>query len=211
MNKISTLLSLTPLLLLSACASKLSTESPASVDLSGTWVLNETYSQEVVIQRQGGGERGGRGQGGGRGEGGRGPGGGRGGERGGERGGRDNSQGGERNRSADRGRERGAKKTPAMTAKEITITQNTDSMGIAYPKNNYRDIDWGKTELWNSTVEAGWNKNNILIIETEGERSSFTESYQLDPKSDILVLMIDTSPSQNGGEYRRVFTRKTTK
>ena len=193
-TKILTAISISGLLTLTGCASKLATESPQSVNLSGLWVLNEQYSQDVVIQRQGNANR----RGGGRGEGGRG---GSGEGRGGE------GRGGPRNQGADQAR--GVTKTPAMTTKEMTITQNNDSMGIAYPKHRYRDIDWGKTEFWNSTVNAGWNNDNALIVETKSERSDITETYQLDSKGQILVLIIDINGSQRGGEFQRVFTRKS--
>jgi len=191
-KKLRTILSLTCLLTLSACASKLSTESPESVSLNGTWVLNEQYSQEVVIQRQGNRNRGAR------------PEGRRGGGRAGE--GRGERNGSPSNRQTEQAR--GPEKTPAMTTKEMTITQNSDSMGIAYPKHRYRDIDWGKTEFWNSTVTAGWNNDDALIIETDTERSNITETYQLDSKGQVLVLIIDTNGNQRGGEFQRVFTRK---
>jgi len=166
-----TLVILTNLIFLSACAKKLNNQSPESVDLSGTWVLNDDYSQEVVRDRNGGGER-----------------------------------NGPPEDIADRGRR--AKKTPVMTAEEITITQNNDSMGIAYPKNQYRDIDWGKTKFWNKTVDAGWNSKNALIVETKSEHSNFIETYQLNSEGQVLVVTIDTNGNERGGEYLRVFTRK---
>ena len=179
-------------LLVSACASKLSQTSPDTVDFTGIWELNPTYSQEVVLQSADArGRRGG-------------PNGGR---RGSEGGGGRGSRGGPPN--ADQAeRPPRPEKTNAMKATFMTITQNTDSMGIAYQNQNYRDVEWGKTERWNATTTAGWNKQGQLIIETDSEKSEFIETYTLKSNGSILELMIDVNGSDHGGEYRRVFMRK---
>ena len=184
-------------LLVSACASKLSQTAPETVNLTGLWELNPTYSQEVVLQsadargRRGGPDGGGRGGAGGRGGGGRGEGG---------RGGPPDGDQAERPPRPE--------KTNAMKATFMTITQNTDSMGIAYQNQDYRDVEWGKTERWNATTTAGWNKQGQLIIETDGEKSEFIETYTLKSNGSVLELMIDVNGSDHGGEYRRVFMRK---
>ena len=147
LNTLLRVIILSSTLFLSACASKLSQSSPETVDLSGTWELNPTYSQDVVLQspRDAKGGKGSRG-------------------RGGEGGGRGNRGGG--GKGGDRGRppegdnsERRSRpeKTNAMKATLMTITQNNDSMGIAYKNQDYRDVEWGKTEQWNATTTAGWN------------------------------------------------------
>lgn len=194
-KQLTLILPLTSLLMLSACASKLSTETPETINLNGTWVLNEQYSQEVVIQRQRNNNRGGRPEGG----------------RGGGRGGPPNGGGERGNRTPQSSIENavGPGKTPAMTSKEMTITLNNDSMGIAYLNHRYRDVDWGETTFWNSTVNAGWDKDNALVIETKGQHSDMSEHYQLDSKGQVLVLIIDTNGNDRGGEFQRVFTRKT--
>ena len=95
-----------------------------------------------------------------------------------------------------------------MTAKEITITQNSDSMGIAYTDQTYRDVDWGKTKMWDRTIEAGWDNENQLVIETSYEKRDISETYQLNSGGRVLTLIIDVNGNEHGGEYRRVFERK---
>lgn len=193
MKKIYHACCLLSLVLLSACASRLAVESPSNVDISGTWLLDPSYSQEVYFaqnnRKQGRGGKGGGGKGGGKG----GPPGGSGGQR--------NSDSASRNNEGQREQ----KKTPAMTATQMTIIQNIDSMGVAYPDANYRDVDWGKTKYWNSTVDAGWDKKQSLVIETKDKRSDIKETYYLDDSGQILILTIDVNGSEQGGEFIRVF------
>jgi len=202
-KKIFSAILITSLTLLSACASKLSMESPDNIDLSGTWILNTTYSQDVVLdsKNQSRGKEAGPGKGGRGGEGGR-----------GGRGGKDGNGDGERRERPENGKERGKKqkKTLAMTSKEMTITQNKDSIGIAYnvrsreSGTSYRDIEWGQTKYWDKSIEAGWNDKEHLVIQTTNDKSDIIETYQLNAGGRVLTLMIEV----NGNEYRRVFERK---
>jgi len=214
LNRTLLTITLTGLLFLSACASKLSQTSPEAVDLSGTWELNQTYSQEVILPSsrnanfRGNGE--GRGQRGGqRGEG-RGQRGGRGGEGGGR--GRGGGRGqGRGNGGADGDqteRRRPAEKTNAMTSTQMVIKQNDDSMSVTYQNQHHRDVEWGETEFRNIKTTAGWNKQEQLVVETQRRRNTFVETYTLKSGGEVLEVIIDTNGDQEGGEYRRVFMRK---
>ena len=189
LNTLLRVIILSSTLFLSACASKLSQSSPDTVDLSGTWELNPTYSQDVVLQSP----RSARG--------------GEGGKRGGRGGGKNDDQGRPPG-SANSERRSRPEKTNAMKTTLMTITQNNDSMGIAYKNQDYRDVEWGKTEQWNATTTAGWNNQNQLIIETDTEKNEFIETYTLKSNGSVLELMIDVNGNERGGEYRRVFMRK---
>ena len=199
LNTLLRIIILSSALFISACASKLSQTSPSTVDLSGTWELNPTYSQDVVLQSPRS-ARGGKG-------GGRGGRGGEGGKRGGRGGGKNGDQGGPPRGDNSERRSR-PEKTNAMKTTLMTITQNNDSMGIAYKNQDYRDVEWGKTEQWNATTTAGWNNQNQLIIETDTEKNEFIETYTLKSNGSVLELMIDVNGNERGGEYRRVFMRK---
>src|SRR4051794_26730343 len=45
---------------------------------------------------------------------------------------------------------------PMVTAEQMTISQDAESMGIAYPNQPYRDVKWGRQKRSLYTVDAGW-------------------------------------------------------
>ena len=178
---------------ISACATKLSYESPDTVNLSGDWVLNKTLSQEIVLpaptRAANGPQSGGRG-GNGRGN------------RGGERPeGRTARRGGP-NSTGNKGNIRPAKPN-AMTSVEMTIEQAADSMGIRYQNEQYRDINWGEHEYRGVTTTAGWEEET-LRVETNGKRLNFSERYHLDSTGKILTITFSVA----NGEFFRVYDKK---
>lgn len=185
------------LLVLSACASRLALQPPESVNLSGTWVLNEELSQDVIVMpmRQSGGFPGGGGgfPGGGQRPSGAPPGG---------------AGGGGGGRPPGGGRGGGGsvipQKSPAMTATEMTIEQDENSMGFAYPNEMYRDVDWGEKEVRGAEVTAGWD-DETLVIKTKRGRFTFTETYLLEPEGKVLTQTVALKTPRGSQEFVRIF------
>jgi len=172
---------------LSACATRLEYASPSSVDISGSWVLNSELSEEVIIKRARPQST--------------------------NSGGRDQNQG-RKGRGAGRpagkpeksDRDAGGSrpgKPDSMIAKEMTIEQNTDSVGIQYLDGLYRDVDWGKNQYRGKTVVAGW-QGEKLLIKTTGQKMSFSEIYQLGESKDVLYVTHEIG----GQSFVRVYERK---
>ncbi len=168
---------------ISACATRLDQVSPANTDLSGTWLLDKNASQTVGIPsiRSFGNASGMGGAGGAGGMG-----------------------GGEREGNAVPTFSGGISLTPAMKAVEMTIEQNHDSMGIAYPNEIYRDIDWGKKEFFRETVSAGWQED-LLIVKSTSDEMTLTETYQLNSSKNIISLTLLIKNQRGTNEFVRVF------
>ena len=47
-----------------------------------------------------------------------------------------------------------------VTATEMTIGQDPQSMGIEYPNQPYRDIKWGEQKRGLFTIDAGWEDSS---------------------------------------------------
>jgi len=173
-------------MLISACAIRLDRVSPAGTDLSGVWILNESASQTVNLQAQGqqvisGGMAAGAGMAG------------------------SSAMGG--SPAAMGNGQAGRAITPTIRATQMTIEQNNDSMGIEIPNELYRDIDWGKKEFFRETVNAGWQKNTLIVI-TESEQSTLTETYQINSNNNILTQTISIDNRRGTSEFVRIFDRK---
>ena len=174
------LLSICTLIFLSACATRLDKQSPAGTDLSGHWVIDKEASQNVFVfagrsNRQNGSMGGG--------------------------------MGGQRNsEDIETGQRRagGPALTPAMKTNEMTIEQNHDSMGVEYPGEMYRDVDWGKKDFFRETVTAGW-QDNSLIVKTASDQMTITETYQLNSSQDVLTQTISIKGRNGTNEFIRVF------
>lgn len=176
-------------LLLTACSSRLADTTPAGIDFSGTWVLVPEQSQDVIVFPRPPSTSA-------------------------------NNNGQARPVGGPRGENRGDKssekspapfrsihKTSAMTATEMTIEQDSFSMGVAYPGERYRDVDWGKRKLRGDTIVAGW-KRDALIIRSETRRLNFTETYFLSPDESVLTLVVKLDGPRGNREFTRVFSRK---
>ena len=186
-NTRALLLIIPTLLVLSACATRLDYASPLDVDLSGTWLLDSSASQEVIFS-SGASNKAGRGEKGKR-------------KSDGKRGGRRPDGNGDR---ADSERaSRGSKKADSTVATEMKIDHVSDSMGIMYQSGSYRDIDWGVVEKRGSTIIAGW-QDGELIVKTKGQRGTITETYTLSANGNTLSVLFEVS----GGEYVRVYQRQ---
>ena len=175
-------------LFITACATRLDTTSPIGTDFSGTWLLDENRSQTISIGTTGLRNNGMGGNGGGM---------------AGGMGGSESSQG----NSAPQGAIRnfgGPRLTPAMKSVEMTIEQNHDSMGIAYPDELYRDVDWGKKDFFRETVTAGWQGSDLIVISANDDMT-ITETYQLNTTNDILSLTISIKDQRGTNEFVRVF------
>lgn len=183
---------------ISACATKLDYQSPSTVNLSGDWVLNKELSQEIVFSASkrstGDGKGKGAQSGGGKGKGGKGQG------AKGRSGGR--SQGGAARPGGSNQNSSRQGKPDAMTSVAMTIEQSFDSMGVRYQNQNYREVDWGKSERGGVTTTAGWKKET-LIIKTNGKRMSFSESYHLDSTGNVLIVTFELADQ----EYYRVYDK----
>lgn len=182
---------------LAACTT-LSYSSPDSIDLSGSWLVDESLSERVIMRvprdaKQRGDRSGRRGDGrktGTRPEG----------------GGMRRSEGGGAPSRYDIDDYTAAQVlTPAAAnSSEMVIEHVPESMGIRYQSGKYRDIDWGKTTQGSRKMTAGWQGSN-LIIETQGQRGAITEMYRLNDAGTTLTItyMID------GNTYVRVYHRQS--
>lgn len=188
----SNLFLLSSVLLISACSIKLDRISPDGTDLSGVWLLDESASQRVVLQAQGR-QANTDGMSGGMGGGGAGMGG--------------NATTAGNGQTGQGGGRGGQATTPAMRAQQMTIEQNYDSMGVAYPNELYRDVDWGNKEFFREIVNAGWQENALIII-SESEQMTLTETYQLNPAGNVLTQTISIESRGGANEFVRVFNKK---
>ncbi|MEM7357638.1 MAG: hypothetical protein AAF431_00870 [Pseudomonadota bacterium] len=175
--------------LLGACAPRLADTTPAGISFNGTWELLPERSQDVIVF---------------------------------PRAPRSDDNGEARQVGGANGGDRGDKeqalpatpfsavhKSSAMTATEMTIEQDRLSMGVAYPGERYRDVDWGKRKLRGDTIVAGW-KGDKLIIHSETRRLDFNETYFLSPDKTVLTLVIKLDGPRGNREFTRVFKRKST-
>ena len=97
--------------------------------------------------------------------------------------------------------------TPVMTDEEMTIEQNDDSMGVAYPDGRYRDVSWGKREKEGVKTEAGWDEET-LVIRSEAEHMDVKESYVLGASGDRSTLELIVKGPMGKREFTRVFIRE---
>ena len=180
--------------LLVACSStpKLSNVSPAKVNLSGDWVLNEALSQTVILNmptvktpRSRDGKKGP-------------PSGGRGGKGG---------KGGVKDGDVKNGDSRPFDKPASMSAKHIKIDQGIDGMGVLYSGKPYRDVDWGEVEVRRYIVTSGWNGNK-LFIHTKGKRQEYTEIYGINSDANILTVTFLVDSVDGKQEFVRVYNLK---
>ena len=97
---------------------------------------------------------------------------------------------------------------PMITATEMTIGQDPQSMGIEYPNQPYRDIKWGEQKRGLFTIDAGWEEQRLIIV-TKSEPMTVHEVYSLSDAGNTLTLEIDLSSKRIGDRHvTRVFTRK---
>lgn len=169
-------------LVLAACNTiELEEVNPQGVNLTGTWLLDDSASDgssELTTTRR-------------------------------ERGRRPNDQVSERRRDIVRAAGSGfafiTHDFQVLTAQRITIEQNHDSMGIAHRPGIYRDVSWGKKQrgLWE--VYAGWEGSDLVII-SEAPDLAVQERYQANERQLIVEVSIEAD-----GEKRvvnRVFRRR---
>ncbi|GHA12260.1 hypothetical protein GCM10008090_22680 [Arenicella chitinivorans] len=180
--------------LLVACTT-LSYSSPESVDLSGTWLVDESLSERVMMRPPRDSK-----------------------QRGDRDGGskprkRTRPEGGGGMRSSESGGPAGRYDVDDYTAaqvltpaaansSELMIEHVPESMGIRYQNGKYRDIDWGKTAQGNRKMTAGW-QGPKLIIETSARRGAITETFSLNETRNTLTIVYDV----NGNEFVRVYRR----
>jgi hypothetical protein len=98
---------------------------------------------------------------------------------------------------------------PMVSATQMTIAQDAVSMGIDYPGSPYRDLKWGTQKRGLFRVDAGWDMQK-LIIETRSEPLVIREIYTLSDAGNTLTLMIDLNGKRiEKLHIRRVFVRKS--
>ncbi|HTK98707.1 MAG TPA: hypothetical protein VL379_11815 [Pseudomonadales bacterium] len=171
----------TTALLLAACAcSHLTTVAPATVDLSGTWVLDARRSDSPPPMGH---------------------------------------RRSEAEENEDRSTSYGGQPPPhfggpmpllpMLTATQMTIGQDPQSMGIEYPNQPYRDVKWGEQKRGLFTIDAGWDNQRRLIIVTKSEPMTVHEMYSLNDVGNTLTLEIDLSSKRMGDRHiTRIFNRK---
>ena len=57
---------------------------------------------------------------------------------------------------------------PVLEATRLRIEQDSDSMGVYYDEQTYRDVSWGDRvrDLW--AVSAGWTDGALIVRSTRG-------------------------------------------
>ena len=95
---------------------------------------------------------------------------------------------------------------PVLTAREITIEQNRDSMGMRFDGGAYRDVSWGERQRGVWEVVAGW-KDGALVIVSEVRDQQVIETMTLEPGGRVLVVDLAASGRNETFERRRVFKR----
>jgi len=184
--------------LLTSCASKLAFISPEKIDLSGTWLLDQKLSEDVIVilsrpnagtkSRKSGQSGSGKPSGGGK-----------------HSAGNRSTSGGSNTSASPRFR-----KPVWMTATQMTIEQVSDSMGIAYLNTLYRDVDWGNSEKKGKKILAGWADNRLIVI-SQHKRIKLKETYTLDSTARVLTLEIKVSGNKGKDTFTRVFRKKDEK
>jgi hypothetical protein len=168
----------TALLLFAVCAcSDLGTVAPAGVDLSGTWVLDARRSDSPPPLSH---------------------------------------RRSEAEQEEDRGGSYGGAPprfggpTPLLSmisATQMTIGQDPQSMGIEYPNQPYRDIKWGEQKRGLFTIDAGWEAQRLIIV-TKSEPMTVQEVYSLSDAGNTLTLEVALTSKRIGDRHvTRVFTR----
>jgi len=98
---------------------------------------------------------------------------------------------------------------PMLTATEMTIAQDATSMGIAYPNQPYRDLKWGKQKHDLYAVQAGWDKDQ-LVVETSSAPLHVKETYTLSNDGRTLTLQVELNGKGfDSAHIVRVFTRRS--
>jgi hypothetical protein len=95
---------------------------------------------------------------------------------------------------------------PVLRARQITIEQGHDSMGLTYDGADYRDVSWGtrKRGLWE--VQAGWLEGRLVIL-SKAEDADARETFILAPDHNRLIVQAEI---RSGGEtlnVNRTYTR----
>ena len=75
-------------------------------------------------------------------------------------------------------------------------------MGLTYDGTNYKDVSWGERKRGYLTVNAGWDKAD-LVVKTEGGRWPIEETYTLSEDGNRLRIVVEL----DGGKNNRTFTR----
>jgi hypothetical protein len=168
------------------CATSLDYSSPTTVDLTGTWVLDQKLSQVVIFPVAKSNDKRARPKGGGR--------------EGKQKRGRSKPGSETPNKGSD---DRPKLNRDAALATEMKIEQSIDSMGVMYQNGNYREVNWGKTERRKLTITAGW-KGEALAIKSKGGRITLSELYTLEKSLDVLTIKFEVDDN----EYSRIYKRK---
>jgi hypothetical protein len=167
------------LLLIASACSHLATTAPNETDLSGTWMLDARRSDSPPPM--------------------------------GHRRSEADDDGGRPSAGGGQSPARYGGPTPLLTmvtATEMTIDQDAQSMGVAYPNEPYRDIKWGEQKRGLFVIDAGWEAQRLIIV-TKSQPMTVREVYSLSDAGDTLTLVIDLSSKRMGDRHlTRVFTRK---
>jgi hypothetical protein len=102
-----------------------------------------------------------------------------------------------------------APRLPMLTATQMTIDQDPTSMGIAYPKQPYRDLKWGRYDQGLFVIEAGWDEGH-LVVQTTSAPLRVKETYSLSDGGATLILQVDLNGrGVDSAHIVRVFRRKS--
>lgn len=96
---------------------------------------------------------------------------------------------------------------PVISAVQMVIEQNDDSMGIEYSNGQYRDVSWGERDRDFWLVRSGWKEGN-LVIESQRDLIKGVETMSLQRGG--RRLRVDVFVQTGGRDVRvtRVFDRR---
>ena len=81
-------------------------------------------------------------------------------------------------------------------------------MGISYPGEVYRDLDWGKVERRGIKTDAGWN-GSVLLVRTDSEEMTYSETYSLDQSGQVLTIKLFIEGNDGSKYFTRMFNKKS--
>ncbi len=93
-----------------------------------------------------------------------------------------------------------------LSATQLEIEQNKDSMGVQHLPGVYRDISWGERQrgLW--AVNAGWEGRELVVI-SSANKLRVEERYSVFGGGRLLVnIQIDADDEEFS--FRRQFARR---
>ena len=94
-----------------------------------------------------------------------------------------------------------------IRSQRMEIEQSSDSIGISYDRNSYRDVSWGKRirGLWE--VYAGCIEQGDLLILSTANDAEAKEVFQLNSTGSELTISIEINTDRQNLSLTRTFIK----